>query len=537
MDRVTTSSGATPAVLGTATVLVVDDTETKRYVLVSWLRRAGYRVLEAATGAEALSVVADGEVDAVVLDVHLPDMNGLDVCFEIKSQAPVPVLHVSAVAVEVADRARGLDRGADAYLIDPIEPQEFLSTVRALLRQSQARRSVERIADRLEALRVVALRMNVATTAARLAAATAEGAARILQAPVAVVLRGEQRGGVAAICSGPNEFVAATTLDSPTGSLLVAGESPARAEIVGTAWSELLPPVPEGQHWRFVPIREDDDGIVGAIAHLQDGLEGPGGDDEVLVGQLVETVAVAHQNLKVFAAEHRIALTLQRSLLPATLPTLPGLKVAARYRASTQQAEIGGDFFDAFECPDGSAVLVIGDVQGHSLTAAVVMAELRYSLRAYALDGHDPAAVLVRLNRLLIRGHPDTTATVCTVTLSPDRRRAEIANAGHLPPLLLSGAGAEYLSEHGLLLGVEDEIAPRPATFELPVGARLLLATDGLVERRHVSLDDSLRELSEVVLRLGDELDGDLEALSDQLMARYGETDDDVAFVIAQTVT
>jgi serine phosphatase RsbU (regulator of sigma subunit) len=281
-------------------------------------------------------------------------------------------------------------------------------------------------------------------------------------------------------------------------------------------------------------VRHDGDGIVGAIAYLQDRLGERAADDAVLVGQLVEAVAVAHLNLKVFAAEHRIALTLQRSLLPSTLPMLPGLEVAARYRASTQQAEIGGDFFDAFECPDGSAVLVIGDVQGHSLTAAVVMAELRYSLRAYALDGHDPAGVLVRLNRLLARGHPDTTATVCTVTLSPDRRHAEIANAGHLPPLLLTGAAqggsARYLSDHGLMLGVDDELTPEPVVVALPAGARLLLTTDGLVERRHVSLEDSLRELAEVALGL----EGDLESVSDQLMERYGEADDDVAFVIAQ---
>jgi DNA-binding response OmpR family regulator/serine phosphatase RsbU (regulator of sigma subunit) len=534
-----TAPAATPAgaAADAGTVLVVDDTETKRYVLASWLRRAGYTVREASTGGEALAVVAAQAVDAVVLDVHLPDLSGLDVCAAIKSRVDVPVLHVSAVAVEVADRARGLDRGADAYLVDPIEPQEFLSTVRALLRSGrarrtveQARRSVERVVDRLEALRVMALRMNVGTTAARLAAVTAEGAARILRAPVAVVLRGEQRGGVAAVCGGPDGGVSAATLDSPTGSLAMAGEEAEPAGAVGAGWAELLPPLPEGRRWRFVPVRDPEEGVVGAIAHAQAEDTEQAAADELLVGQLVEAVAVAHQNLKVFAAEHRIALTLQRSLLPATLPTLPGLAVAARYRASTQQAEIGGDFFDAFECPDGSAVLVIGDVQGHSLTAAVVMAELRYSLRAYALDGRDPAGVVTRLNRLLVRGHPDTTATVCTVTLSPDRRRAEIVNAGHLPPLLLTGDGAWYLPEHGLLLGVDDELEPVPTPVDLPAGARLLLATDGLVERRDVSLEDSLAELREVVTGLA----GDLDAVSDQMMSRYGETDDDVAFVIAQ---
>ena len=135
----------------TVSILVCDDTDAKRYVISSWLRRAGYQVVEAATGGEALDLVAGGSLDLAVLDVHLPDMNGFEVCRAIKQgprTAAMPVLHISAIAVDPEQRSAGLDYGADAYLVDPIEPLELLSTVRALLRSSGARRSAERIAPR-----------------------------------------------------------------------------------------------------------------------------------------------------------------------------------------------------------------------------------------------------------------------------------------------------------------------------------------------------------------------------------------------------
>ena len=121
----------------TVSILVCDDTDAKRYVISSWLRRAGYQVVEAATGNEALDLVAGGSLDLAVLDVHLPDMNGFEVCRAIKQgprTAAMPVLHISAIAVDPEQRSAGLDYGADAYLVDPIEPLELLSTVRALLR-------------------------------------------------------------------------------------------------------------------------------------------------------------------------------------------------------------------------------------------------------------------------------------------------------------------------------------------------------------------------------------------------------------------
>src|SRR5690606_9514403 len=130
-------SGAVAMSTASLTTLVVDDAATKRYIIGSWLRRAGHTVVEAASAAEAWERLAEHEPDLVVLDGRLPDASGIGVRAQIKSDpatASLPVIHISGAAVEVAARAHGLRSGADAYLPDPIDPDEFLATVQAVLR-------------------------------------------------------------------------------------------------------------------------------------------------------------------------------------------------------------------------------------------------------------------------------------------------------------------------------------------------------------------------------------------------------------------
>jgi DNA-binding response OmpR family regulator len=170
-------------------LLVVDDDEAKRYVLVAWLRRAGHIITEAKTGQEALAMI--GSAELVLLDVNLPDMSGFDVCRMIKSNpqtAAIPVIQVSATAVEVADRARGLTQGADAYLVEPTEPAELIATVTAALRYFRARQRAERTAATLAALAGATLDINAAETFDGLAAAAAAGAARIFSAEAILIL-------------------------------------------------------------------------------------------------------------------------------------------------------------------------------------------------------------------------------------------------------------------------------------------------------------------------------------------------------------
>ena len=173
-----------------AVVLLVDDDEAKRYLQATRLRRAGHTVVEVGTGREALEQA--GSAELILLDVHLPDLSGYDVCRRIKGDpatAAIPVIQVSATAVEVSDRALGLTQGADAYLTEPTEPEELLAVVMAALRYSRARQRAERTASLLTALTSVALDINAADTFDGLARAAATGAARIFGAQAILVLQ------------------------------------------------------------------------------------------------------------------------------------------------------------------------------------------------------------------------------------------------------------------------------------------------------------------------------------------------------------
>jgi DNA-binding response OmpR family regulator len=146
-------------------------------------------VIEAGTGREALERAASAEL--ILLDVNLPDMLGYEVCRQIKADpatAAIPVVQVSATAVQVSDRARGLTQGADAYLTDPSEPEELLAVVMAALRYARARQRAERTAALLAALTGVALDINAAETFDGLARAAAAGAARIFTAQAVLVI-------------------------------------------------------------------------------------------------------------------------------------------------------------------------------------------------------------------------------------------------------------------------------------------------------------------------------------------------------------
>jgi PAS domain S-box-containing protein len=131
------------------TILHVDDNETNRYVVTRMLQNAGYRVIEAVTGAEALQFAAEQRPDLVILDVKLPDIGGFEVCQRLKTDpatAFIPVLHLSATFVASKDKAQGLDSGADAYLAQPVEAIELIATIRALLRLRRAEESAVALA-------------------------------------------------------------------------------------------------------------------------------------------------------------------------------------------------------------------------------------------------------------------------------------------------------------------------------------------------------------------------------------------------------
>ena len=165
-----------------------------------------------------------------------------------------------------------------------------------------------------------------------------------------------------------------------------------------------------------------------------------GGEDLTLLRLAAERVGLAIAHARVYEREHRIAETLQRSLLPDRLPELPGLEVAARYLPAASEAEVGGDWYDVIPIAGGAVGLVMGDVAGKGLAGASMVGRLRSALRAYALEGHDGrarrrAAQPAALDRG--RGQPDGDDALRG--RRPRREPVRWVNAGHPPPLLSSG--------------------------------------------------------------------------------------------------
>ena len=145
--------------------------------------------------------------------------------------------------------------------------------------------------------------------------------------------------------------------------------------------------------------------------------------------------------------EHRIAVTLQRSLLPERVPEIPGVLLAARYVPATADAEVGGDWYDVVPLPDGRVGVGIGDVAGHGLRAASAMGQLRMALRAYAVEESSPAAVVGRLRQLVALLAHTEMATLLYLVFDPETVSVTFANAGHPPPLLIGDDGSAAFLE------------------------------------------------------------------------------------------
>ncbi|WP_165939924.1 PP2C family protein-serine/threonine phosphatase [Saccharopolyspora aridisoli] len=200
-------------------------------------------------------------------------------------------------------------------------------------------------------------------------------------------------------------------------------------------------------------------------------------------------------------AERIAATVLQHSLLPSRLPSVPGASIDGRYIAGADHG-IGGDWYDVFELPSGQIGIVIGDVVGHGLLAAVVMGRLRSALRAYALDDEDPARVLHKLDRKVTHFEPDAMATVCYALYDPAEARLEFSLAGHLPPVLALPGDCGDLVKAPVdpPVGVEVSRRERRTTaVELPESSVLCFYTDGLIERRQRSIDIGLNSLCEAI--------------------------------------
>ena len=246
-----------------------------------------------------------------------------------------------------------------------------------------------------------------------------------------------------------------------------------------------------------------------------------------LAEEVGRRAGIALDHARLFAREHQTAATLQRALLPTTLPELPGHELVVRYAPSDSRDHAGGDWYDAFELPDGRVGIVIGDVGGRGMEAAATMGQIRNALRAYAIKSPGPSAVLDDLHAL-VEASDGTIAFVTVIYVVLDLRTGagELASAGHLPALI---AGRGYVDAPRCPpLGFSDPPPSAVGRFTLEPGETLWLYTDGLIESRRRPLDDGLAKLADAAARAT----GPMAAIADRLLVELpASRDDDIALL------
>ncbi|WP_078914046.1 SpoIIE family protein phosphatase [Streptomyces sp. NRRL S-37] len=260
-------------------------------------------------------------------------------------------------------------------------------------------------------------------------------------------------------------------------------------------------------------------------------------EERAVLTNLAGLIAQALERALLYDAKHRLAHGLQEALLPHTLPSLAGIEAAARYLPATQGMEIGGDFYDLVPTR-GMAAAVIGDVQGHNVTAAGLMGQVRTAVRAYTAVGQAPEEVMRSTNRLLLDLGSELFASCLYLRIDPARGRAVMSRAGHPPPLLRRPDGRVRVLDlaGGPLLGIDDSAAYPSTEVALSPGSLLVLYTDGLVESPGTDFEDAVADLCRRLTDLGDL---PLDDLADALVQHGADAEnrlDDIALLLLRAL-
>ncbi|CAN3980002.1 SpoIIE family protein phosphatase [Kitasatospora purpeofusca] len=292
--------------------------------------------------------------------------------------------------------------------------------------------------------------------------------------------------------------------------------------------------------WAFLPLVASGRAIGVCVVSFDDDRQ-LDADERTLLSTLGGLVAQSLARARLHDAEHELAAGLQRVMLPRTVPSVPGVTTAVRYLAAGSGLQIGGDWYDVVPLPGGHVGLVIGDVQGHDVHAAGIMGQLRIALRAYAAEGHPPAAVMARASRFLADLDTDHFATCTYAEVNVDYGVVYAVRAGHLDPVVrrADGTASSVPVAGGLPLGIAPDEEYRVTRFSLDPGETVLLCTDGLVEARGMDLDEGIARLTSVLAepladpgRTGRD---PLEELADRIASQAAddsEREDDIALLL-----
>lgn len=614
-------------------ILIVDDRQENLNALDGVLAPLGYPLLAAQSGEEALRILLDHDVALILLDVRMPELDGLETARLIKGRArtqDVPIVFLTAARDEADDILRGYGVGAVDYVLKPFDPDLLRSKVAVFAELEKNRRALKRSETLLRAAfeaapigkaildferRIVrsnpAFERLVGRDAAQLEGVHVlelchpddrETLSAALEEVGGVDLRlqtasgAEAWVGLVASSIDPGDLgqpllllqwvdlSARRRAEEARAELLLEHAARTNAEAMADRLSKLqalsgaieslslhqliaelavrLAELFEVDVAEVEIERQGGEPIIvhaaqggGAVQSLEampsldQALEAPVMVEGAAVGVLrlarsrrafnsaerslfydaAERAALGIRRAQLHEQEHRVAVELQRGLLPKRLPEIAGLQLAAHYEAAG--AEVGGDWYDAFALPGGRLGVVLGDVAGRGVPAASAMGQLRSVTRAFALadDGfRSPGEMLTRLNRhQLALGQTELFTVVYAIVDAPGGL-VSWACAGHPPPLLRNGnRETRYLEGGEGLMGIED-VVYRDLRAPIGPGGILVFYTDGLIERRGESLDIGLDRLAEAVASGDGEPSALCEWVLESVRPAEGQLDDDV---------
>ena len=286
----------------------------------------------------------------------------------------------------------------------------------------------------------------------------------------------------------------------------------------------------EGTIAIVVPLSSGD-AVLGALTLVHRDRPSPDADDVALARDFGRRAAQALDHARLYERERLTADVLQRAMLPQSMPSIGNVTFSASYSAASESRHVGGDFYDAFLLPDGRVALTIGDVTGHGLEAAVIMGEIRQSLRAAAFAYAGPSSILDRASRQLTASGRAVFATAVFGVLDTATGVFDYATAGHPSPIVYNGHAIIRLASAGLPIGLRDDEGV-DFSVTLPPECTIVLFTDGLLEFTR-DLDEGERRIERAVSELATEHAGDLAHVLMERVLGSDTATDDIAILTA----
>ena len=296
--------------------------------------------------------------------------------------------------------------------------------------------------------------------------------------------------------------------------------------------AEAMPDTPLAAHAVALPLLSRGE-VIGVLALSYATTQAFDDVQRAYVEAVGVQCAQALERARLAEAEHELARSLQNSLLPRHLPAVHGIELAARYEPADSQIDLGGDWYDAIELPEGRIGIAVGDVVGHGAAAAAIMGQLRSAFRAFAIGGAAPAEIIGALSEFAERLDGAEATTLVYAILSPADGALTYCVAGHPPPLHVTDDGSTYLDGgRSVPIGIGG-LPYLTADAHVAPGETILLYSDGLIERRANSLDEGLERLARAASVIGPDANG----LTSLLPERLDVAHEDDIVILAITLT